>query len=317
MAQVPEACEMAIRVSELAKELEKALKDAHKERERAAERNKRDYEALREQLQGECAQVRKERDEAVAAGEKQRRALEERIDELERLLAAREQMLSSRDAEMHKAMIAMEALQQSVQQLTSDLRESTQQLREREIELAASRDEVVELKALVEQLRLNMEDLRNQLQFQREAEDVSSRQAKSDWLLKSLSARLEESRKALEDERAKLRVAEDTIASLKERVKELQMKVAARLCSVCSNQAREQIVKKPPADNEKPVGACMRACAMGVRRRCDVLAEYAGASAGVAGHVCMRVPASCGKGSKQAHAEAIGTRLGHGVEGWR
>ena len=107
-----------------------------------------------------------------------------------------------------------------------------------------------------------MSDLRNELRYKEEANDGSTRQAKADWLLKSLSARLEESGKALEEERQKLTFAGETILALKQKIKELEGKVALeskasrKICAVCSNSTRDEIVKKIVP--ERPVGVGMR-----------------------------------------------------------
>ena len=78
-------------------------------------------------------------------------------------------------------------------------------------------------------------------------------------LLKSLSARLEESRTSLEQARLKGRLDEETIASLKESigglkqsVKELELK--RKVCQTCSHVIRDEIAPKP----EKPMGVGMR-----------------------------------------------------------
>jgi Tfp pilus assembly protein FimV len=206
------------------------------------------------QLEGECAQLRQERVALQTASERKQRELGERINELEQLLQQREGSIKSRDAEIQKMLASLQALQLKHDNVSADLNSTSAALQARTRELQASREEEARLRELLQQMQLNLDDLRNQLQYKQEADDGSSRQEKADWLLKSLAARLEESRKALDEERSRLQIAEETIVTLKERIKELQAKVNGKICSVCGKPARDQIAPKP----EKPVGVGMR-----------------------------------------------------------
>jgi len=262
LAQVPEAVETAVQLTELAKQLQADAVRLTQEKREAEQEHAAAMLELQEQSEAECAMLRQRIAELMASGDRTQRDQAARITELEDLLRLREALIDSRDSEVQKGLMAAQALRQQCEDLSEELQAERRQARGLDKELGSAREELERLREQLAQMELNMNDLRNELRYKEEANDGSTRQAKADWLLKSLSARLEESGKALEEERQKLTFAGETILALKQKIKELESKVALeskasrKICAVCSNSTRDEIVKKIVP--ERPVGVGMR-----------------------------------------------------------